>query len=285
MIHFIGKLLIILFLINFQDIAKANIQNKIILKIDNEIVTDYEFKNKIFSILLLSGEEINQANIDKIKKPALDSLVQLKLKKIELSKYKISTDQNQIRNYLTSISSNNIDKFKKNFRDNNLDFQLYLDEVETQFKWQKLIYKLYSNKINFEENSINDDLKSLIKDQSSVEEFKISELEINTNKQSMESDIKNIQDLIQSLGFEKTAFQYSVSSTASNNGNLGWVNSKILSPQVYNIIKNLKLGEVSKPIIKQNNLIFFKLTDKKKSSINNVKVDELREKLINQKKK
>ena len=65
----------------------AKLENNIVLKVENEIITKYEIKNKILISLILSGKEINQKNIDKYKKSTLDNLIQLKLMKIELSKY------------------------------------------------------------------------------------------------------------------------------------------------------------------------------------------------------
>ena len=40
----------------------ASIENKIILKIENEIITNFEVKNKILSTLILSNQEINLEN-------------------------------------------------------------------------------------------------------------------------------------------------------------------------------------------------------------------------------
>ena len=125
----------------------GNIQNQIVVKVENEIVTNYEIKNKILSILILSNEEINQNNIDKLKKQALSSIIQNKIKKIEVTKYKIQDDSNQLRTYLKSISSDNILGLQKKFEENNLDFKLFLEEIKIQLKWQKLIYQIYSKKL------------------------------------------------------------------------------------------------------------------------------------------
>ena len=81
---------IFIFLILFSfSVSSSGINNKIILKVENNIVTNYEFKNKVLRILLLSDTEINQKNINQIKKPALNSLLINELKKIELAKYSI----------------------------------------------------------------------------------------------------------------------------------------------------------------------------------------------------
>ena len=59
--------------------------------------------------------EINQKNIDILKKQSVDQLIADKLRKIELSKYQINNDPQQINQYLQSISSNNINALKDKF--------------------------------------------------------------------------------------------------------------------------------------------------------------------------
>ena len=41
------------------------LKNEIIVKIDNNIITAYEIKNKIKTSLILSNQDLNQVNIDK----------------------------------------------------------------------------------------------------------------------------------------------------------------------------------------------------------------------------
>ena len=94
--------------------AQANaITNKILLKVENEIITNYEVKNKILTSLVLAGNEISQENINKLKKQALESLIENKLKIIELEKFKIKKNSNQINSYLNSISGNDILALRK----------------------------------------------------------------------------------------------------------------------------------------------------------------------------
>ena len=64
----------------------------------------------------------------------MEVLVNYKLKKIELSKYNFSDNIKQLDSYLNSISSNNIESLKEKFLINNLDFNLFLDEVKTELK-------------------------------------------------------------------------------------------------------------------------------------------------------
>ena len=172
----ITRIIILCFIYyGLNNFVYASIENKIILKVENEIVTNFEVKNKILSTLVLSNQEINQENINSFKKQALEFLIQYKLKKIELSKFSLKNDGSKIQNYLNTISGNNINKLKETFKKNNIDFELFVDEIETQFKWQQLIYKIYVNKIQIDEKSINKELKEIIKKETEIQEFKISE--------------------------------------------------------------------------------------------------------------
>ena len=112
----------------------AKIENKIILKIENEIITNYEVKNKILTTLFLAGDPINQENINKLKKKSLESLIQVKIKKLELVKYNIKEDDKQINSYLNAISDNNIIGLKENFRINKLDFELFFKRTKSSIK-------------------------------------------------------------------------------------------------------------------------------------------------------
>ena len=208
---FIGILGIFITFLNNTSFAK--IDSNIVIKIENEIITYFEIKNKILSTLLLTNQEINQESINNQKKRALDLLIQHKLKKIELAKYKIPNDVKQVNNYLRSVSSNNIDKLKEEFEKNDLDFQLFLEEVETKLKWQKLIYSIYTKKIEIDESLIDLELNNSIKNKSSINEFEISEIEIlkTDNKETNKNKISFIKSKIQEIGFENTAIQYSAS--------------------------------------------------------------------------
>ena len=76
--------LICIVLIFNNTVLKANIENKIVIKVGDKIITSYEVKNKILTNLILSNLEITQSNIDSYKLRAHDSLINFKLKEIEL---------------------------------------------------------------------------------------------------------------------------------------------------------------------------------------------------------
>ncbi len=279
------SIFILIFLVLIPKISYANIKNKIIVKVDNQIITNYEIKNKILSSLILANQDINQQSINLLKKQTLENLIQLKLKKTELSKYKIEKDLIKTQNYIKSISSNDISTLKRKFKENDLSYELFVDEIETEIRWQKLIYLIYSNRIQIDEKNINDDLKKILKNEYDFEEFYLSEIEIIIDDIKNENEkIFNIKEMLKVEKFENIANKFSVSTSAKDGGNLGWISSKTLSEDIYEEVKKLKKGEITKPIKKQNSVIFLKLIDSKKSKISELDKSKLKSKLIDQKK-
>jgi peptidyl-prolyl cis-trans isomerase SurA len=278
-------ILIFYFFISFSTYTLAISQNKIVVKIENEIITDYEIKNKILTLLFMAKQELNQENINNQKKQVLNQLINHKLKKIELSKYNYKKNQKQIDQYLNSISSNNSINLKKEFINKNLNYELFLEEIETHFKWQQLIYNTFQKKILIDEKNVEIQIENFIKNKASIEEFRISEIEVPSNDNKLNKEkILDLSKKIEEEGFENIALKYSSSITSPKKGDLGWVNAKYLSKNIYEILKNMKIGEVSNPIIKPDSILFLKLNNKRASKPESINKEELKKNLINQKK-
>ena len=79
--NFFILFILIFFLIS--NISVANIKNDIVLKVGNQIITEYDIKNKILTTLFLNKKEYTQENIDGLKRVSLELLVLNKLKSIE----------------------------------------------------------------------------------------------------------------------------------------------------------------------------------------------------------
>ena len=90
---------------------------KIVVKIDNKIISSYDIKNRINTNLKLRNLEINQSNIDKMKNLALQELINLRIKEKEIFKDSlIDIEGMDISKQLKSISSGNAEMLKKIFR-------------------------------------------------------------------------------------------------------------------------------------------------------------------------
>ena len=278
---------IFLFLILYSSFFSANTAevNKILVKIDNELITSHDVKNKIITALLLAKKEINQKNINDLKRKSLEDLIQNRLKKIELKKYDLAKDTARINSYLNSISSNNITDLESLFKKNNADFKIFVEDIDLEFKWRLLIYNMYSKKIEIDQDNLNKQVSRIMQNRNSSVKYNLSEIEILSNNDDLDSEkIFLVKNEIKNSSFEDAVVKFSISPSANNMGLLGWVNSESMSNEILRALNKLKIGQISNPIKKQNKIVFLKLNDKKMSNYDNTNVDELKAELIEQKK-
>ena len=270
---------IILFYFFFSNLFSY--ESKIIVKVDNKVITNFDLKNKIVTTLVLSNEEINQENIDKIKPLVLKSLIDLKVKQSEIKKYKIKVTTVEINNNLKMLSNNDLTNFKTKFDLNNLDYESYISDLKTELGWRKLIYFLYNKKVKIDEAEINLQLeKTLKEDQKDNFEYRLTELLISFESQiDRENKINLINQEIIEKGFDKVLQNFN-KSASNNYGDLGWVSSKSLSINIHDAIKDLKINEVSKPLVLGNNLLFLKVKDKRKIKSLNENIEEVKKQII-----
>ena len=277
----------LLFFFNFNNIS-ADVDNKIIAKIENEIITSYELKNKIKTILFLSGSQLNQESINKTKNQAMKSLIDNKIKKGELTKYNMKIlNSKKVDNYILNLSSKyNTDQIglKKLFLNNNLDFNIYKNEISIEFAWQQLVFNLHKDKINIDKKDIDNSLKQIMRDQKDIEEYNLAEIEIfSENKDDDIIRINEIENQIKEIGFKNTAIKFSDSSSGLEGGELGWISSNALSKDILYMLKNMKNNEVTKPIIQTGSIIFIKLLNKRTIKTNDINLDQIKKNIISSK--
>ena len=282
------KVLIIYFTIQ-TNFAFSSMQNKIVVNVGDQIISSFELKNKIKSLLFLSNQSLSQENINKAKQKAIQLLIDQKLKNGELKKFEVkATTGGEVNNYLNNVSSKyntNIQGLKKLLKNNDIDFELYEEEIKIEFMWQQFIFNLYKNQINLNNDEIDEELKSIVQNKKNIDEYKLAEIEIfSKDNQNNKSEIQDIKNNINAIGFEDTAVKFSISSSALDGGDLGWINSQSLSNKIYKIVKKMSLGDVSEPLFQSNTILFLKLVDKRSLKSSDINLNNLKQKIINSKK-
>ena len=271
----------------YSEQVSANIKNKIIANIGEQIITSHELKNKIITNLVLNNQEISQINVNNNKQSALRSLINYKLKKNEIIRTKTSTNIKAVNDHLKKISSRyntDISGLENIFRSNSLDYELYKDEIMTEFAWQKLVYQIYKKKIFLDDAQINDELNQYIRQQQNIKEFELAEIELQVEDGNIEKKINEIKKEIKLIGFENAAIKFSISTSNMDGGNLGWINIGSLSKNIAEKLSKMKIGEVSDPIIKANSVLILKLLDKRETNITEKNIEAMKNNIIINKK-
>ena len=206
----------------------------------------------------------------------------------EIEKFNITINELAIENHMQKIANNlNIDpaELKKYFELSRINYEQYRKEVEIEFLWQKLITQLYSSKIDIDNDQLDKQVLEIYKNKEKITEFKLAELEINYDKKTKNELIKEIKNSFERIGFSETVVKYSISNSALNKGEIGWVSSKVISNELIDKIEKLKIGEISSEIIGAETLVFYKMLDKRfVKDVVKTDINQIRKKILKKKK-
>ena len=269
--YFLGKLktLIIASLFIIFNIQNSNtIENKILFKIDNEIITTIDIYEEI-KFLRVFNPEINNLEDAELFEISKNSILRDRIKKIEILEFvkelKVQDKflLNLIKNKYSKTNIDTLEDFRIYLKKNNLDFNNVNEKLTIELIWNDLIYQKFNKKISIDREKIKKELLQNSKKERQ-REFLLSEIvftendKINFKKKNEEiiSDINNI-------GFKKTALKHSVSDTASNGGLIGWIKEDNLNQNIKKIVKELKTGQFSKPIRTSSGFMILKINDEK----------------------
>ena len=245
-------------------------ETKIIYNIQNEIITNVDIKNE-FKYLLGLNNSLKELNKDKVLKISSNSIIREKIKKVEISKYfkKIEINSNYlndvlVKNIYTSLGLKSLQEFNIYLNDYDLTLDVIKQKITIDSLWNQLIVQKYGPQIEIDEEKIK---KKITKNANrQTKEYQLSEIlfEIK-NKSEIKKKYEEIIKDINNTGFENTASMYSFAESSKIGGNIGWINEKSLNNEIKKKIINLKIGEVSKPIILPNGILILKIKNTRSS--------------------
>ena len=230
-----------------------SLEKKIILRIDNIIITSLDIKNenRYLSALNPNIKNLNEETIYELSK---NSLIRENIKKLEIFKNtkKIELDEEYLNKIIESryrsLGLSTLKEFKKYLNENNIKIETVNKKITIEAVWNQLIYKKFFIKVKIDKNNLKKEIL-LNKTKSVAKEFLLNEIIFNVeNEPNLEKKYKKIQKSINEIGFENTASIYSISDTAKIGGKLGWIEENVLNSKIKNKILKLKPKEYTQPI-------------------------------------
>tara|TARA_Y100000816_G_scaffold269636_1_gene232744 strand:- start:6848 stop:7774 length:927 start_codon:yes stop_codon:yes gene_type:complete len=236
-------------------------------KINNEIISNIDVKNEKNYLLALNPNLRGLSSKD-INRYAKDSLVNEKIKKIEIEKqFEIMQNEiminNIIRDLYSGIGISNINEFEKHLSDFGINLDLVKKKISIEIAWNDYIFNRYGKLVQIDEKKIRDKIKKLSK-KNNIENFLLSEIIFTINEsENLEGKFMEIKKSIEKIGFEESAKIYSVSESKKDGGKIGWIYKSQLSKKILKEIEKINVGELTNPITTTGGFILLKINEKK----------------------
>lgn len=252
----------------FIHASNANtIENKILFKVNNEIITSLDIFTEM-KYLKIINDEFKNINKEKAFEISKNSLIREKIKEVEIKKLineiKIKDNilDNIILSYFKDFKIKSIDEFKEYFLKRSIDPDLIRKKMTIEVLWNQLIFNKFNQSIKIDKKLIKNNLSNNNKQT----EFLVSEILFNINEgENLNEKFALIEDSIKKINFSQTATIFSISNTANKGGKLDWISETALSEMIYKKLSELSIGEHTKPILVPGGFLVLKLLDLRKT--------------------
>ena len=260
---------ILLLLIFNNKLVFSKNEIKILLKIDNEIITNIDVENEKKYLIALNNK-LNEIPISQLNNIAKESLIKEIVKKNELKKFFDLTKTNEYaekmaKNFYKRLNFKNEKEFELYLNNFNVKKKFVIEKIKHESLWNQMIYERFRYQINIDEKKLRQILqKKINENEYKNEEYDISEIlfELNSNE-NLDNKLNIIKKTINELGFESTSNIYSISPSSKFGGKIGWIEKNKLSEVLLKEIINIKKNELSKPIQTNNGYLIIRLNDKR----------------------
>ena len=259
------------------------LENKILVKIENQIITSIDVNNE-YRYLVALNPSIKNSNKEDILKLSKRSIIQETIKKIEIDKNfknpkipKEFIDQ-ILRNVYTSIGFDNLNDFEMYLINNKVNFEKVKNKLEIEALWNELILIKFSSKVKIDEKELR---KRINDNKAFLKSYLLSEISFEvSNLQDLDKKFQEISKEINSKGFDFAALKYSISPTSNFGGKLDWINENSLNKNIREVIKNLEINDFTKPISMPGGFLILQVNDIKNTEIE-FDIEEEYKKLVN----
>ena len=147
---------LILLTLLFSSALYAAEKIKILLKVNNKIITNIDVEDE-YRYLLTLNAQLKNINKKDLLQFAKSSVIKEKIKEIELDKYFDLEQRNSeylneiVKNFYKKLNFSNLDEFKIYLNKNRLKLDSVEYKLQIETMWNELIFNKYKNQVNINE--------------------------------------------------------------------------------------------------------------------------------------
>lgn len=233
----------------------------VVVTVNDQIISSYDIIQRMRLLIVTSGIQPNEQNMPEIQREAIRSLVDERLEMQELisqgktQKFNLVASDDEVNGELADIARNNntsADQLLANLAAQGVGADTFRDQLRAEISWRGWIRGRYGSRVIVGDDQVKTYQKHL-EAEAGKPQYQISEVFIDASRAGGEqAALQGADQLVSQLKsgapFAAVARQFSNSPSAANGGDVGWISSGEMPPEVDGVLATLRAGQLSPPI-------------------------------------
>lgn len=263
--------------------AAPALSESVVVTVNDDIVSTYDIIQRMRLLIVTSGIQPTEQNLPDIQREALRSLVDERLEMQELrsqgktQKFNLIASDAEVDDELADIArSNNTSatQLLANLQAQGVGGDTFREQLKAEISWRGWIRGRYGQRL-----AIGDDQVKAFQKRQLAEagkpQFQISEVFVDASRVGGEAQAEQgaaqlIDQVRKGAPLAAIARQFSNSPSAANGGDVGWISTGEMAPEVDRVLETLRPGQLSPPIPVKDGVYIIYLKDRRAGSSSTV---------------
>jgi peptidyl-prolyl cis-trans isomerase SurA len=250
--------------------AQAQLAEGVAAIVNDHVISTYDVRQRANLLITSAGVQSTPEMQQRARAQALRDLIDERLQIQETATFDIQVTPAEIDSRLGDIArSNNTDVagFTQQLSQAGISASTLRTQIEADIAWNRLIAGLYGTRVRVSEQDIRE-TQERIAANATRPQYQISEIflpaatdaEFNEMEQGA---LRLLQEMQRGAPFPMVARQFSAAPSAVAGGDIGWIASTELSPELQPIAERLQAGQVSMPIRTPNGVYIIAMRERR----------------------
>ncbi len=229
--------------------------NRIVAVVNGDVVTQAEITSRARLFALNTGVAVSPEVVDRLRPQVLRLVIDEKLRNQEVTRRRIAVSDNDIAEAIGDIERRNglpAGALRAQLRAANIQPRVLFDQLRAQIGWGRMLRQMLGPLAEISDQDIQGAIANHRARQGQME-FLLGEIFIPVDDPGTEGEVNRFTEevvgqLRRGSPFQVVATQFSQSQTAVQGGDLGWVTTAQLDPEVASVAERMPVGAISNAI-------------------------------------
>ncbi|NCO60609.1 MAG: hypothetical protein COZ70_13045 [Deltaproteobacteria bacterium CG_4_8_14_3_um_filter_51_11] len=282
-----------LIIFTFNGVLWADICNRIVAFVNNDIITSYELENRMQKLVGTSLDQFKEKDpqgYSDARRQILNMLIDEKIAQERIKELGINISAKEIDQAIERLKEDNHwthEDLLLRLKDQKVSLYEYKEAMKTELERVRLINHEVKSKIIVRDEDIGEYYKRHQDEFSSPSRVRLSAIFIKAASDSGGGETKSARESAKEIlsrlkageDFSELARAFSQGPGASNGGDLGFFKVSQLDKELQEVVTEISEGGISEPIPRAGGLQIIKITQKEKGGTRNLQ--EVRDAIFN----
>jgi peptidyl-prolyl cis-trans isomerase SurA len=245
-------------------------QQRIVAVVNDDVITAQDLNDRLQLVTLTSGIPDSEQARARLAPQVLRSLIEETLQLQEAERLDITVDDAEVQRALANIADRNqmtVEAMQRFFAQNGINLATLLDQVRAQIAWVKVVNRQIVPRVTVTVDQLDMAVEEARRNEGEPE-YLLSEIVLPVDSPAQaqvvaEDAARLVQTLREGASFGSLAGQVSAAASAENGGDVGWIRSSSIPPELRNTLESMRQGEISDPIPSPVGFYIFWLRDRR----------------------